>query len=262
MFIDSHSHFNLCLEDDVLTEEQILTSLTDKNIKYAVQVSIETSGYEWSYKFAKNNKNILFTLGIHPSSKADDNEFNKFSDFLDIILNNNDRNKLFGIGETGLDYYRMRQPKEMQIHSFEYQLDISKKYNLPVIIHSRDSGNDILMILKQKLPKSAIIHCFSSNSKLAKKYIDMGYMISFAGNLTYKNADDLRDAASYVPLDRLLLETDAPFLTPVPMRGKHNRSEYIIHTYNFIAELRHEKLTKIVDNVYNNFLSINPLIEQ
>ncbi|MBN2041507.1 MAG: TatD family hydrolase [Spirochaetes bacterium] len=256
MYIDTHAHFDICFEENSLTKTNFISDLSNNEIKYAVQVSIEVEGFDWSYSFAKENRNIFFTLGIHPSSKATDDNLKILSDYVHKVIGNNDRGILFGIGECGLDYYRMRQPKNIQKNSFEYQLDVAEKNNLPVIIHSRDAEKDTLEILRNKKPGIGIMHCFSGDSKSAKKFLDLGFFISFAGNLTYKNAANLHDAASFIPLDRLLLETDAPFLTPVPFRGKSNRPDYVINTYNFIAELRNDNIEKIKTEIYNNFMNI------
>jgi len=246
----------MCLEDRSLTKEKLLSDLKENEIKYAVQVSVDAEGYDWSYTFAKENKNIFFTLGIHPSSRATENDLNYLSLFINKVINNLDREILFGIGECGLDYFRMRQPKNSQINSFEFQIDIASKNDLPVIVHSRDATEDTLNILKKKNPNTGIMHCFSGDSKAAGKFLDLGFYISFAGNVTYNKAMNLQDAASYVPLDRLLLETDAPFLAPVPLRGKKNRPDYVINTYNFIAELRKDDPEKIKYSIHNNFLKI------
>jgi TatD DNase family protein len=256
MFIDTHAHFDICLEDRSLTEEGMLSSLKENNVQYAVQVSTEVNVFEWSYHFAKKNKDILFTIGIHPSSRALEQDLSAMSAFVKKTIDLNDRNILFGIGEIGLDYFRMHQPKEMQKKSFEYQLDVAKQYNLPVIIHSREATDDTLDILKKKKPGIGIMHCFAGDSSVMKKFLDLGFYISFAGNLTYSKAIDLHDAAKNVPFDRVLLETDAPYLTPVPFRGKKNRPEYIVNTYKYFAELRNEKLSNVEDNIYNNFLKI------
>ena len=262
MYIDTHTHFDMCLENKDnkdITEESLIHGLKEQNVEYAVQISIESGGIVWSYEFSKKYDNILFTAGIHPSSKAEDTDLAYLSDFVEMIQTSEDKedkNKLFGIGETGLDYYRMHQPRDMQVKSFEHQIDIAIKHNLPLIVHSRDAMNDTLDIISAKRPEIGIMHCFSGDSKAAAKYLDLGFYISFAGNLTYKNAHALHDAALYVPMDRLLFETDAPFLTPVPFRGKKNKPEYVAHTYKFFSELRGESLSNIEDQVYLNFMSL------
>lgn len=258
MYIDSHTHFDLCLENAESTEETLISGLDENGIIHSVQISIDVSGFRWSLEFARKYREhgILFTLGIHPSSIAQDENLKYLSDLVDTAMNSADSSLLFGIGEAGLDYYRMRQPKSMQKKSFEAQIALSKMWNLPLVVHTRNAIEDTLSILKKNRPARGIMHCFSGNRETAREVLDLGFHISFAGNLTYKNATTLHDVATYVPLNRLLLETDAPFLTPVPLRGKSNRPEYVIHLYEFIAELRNVKLSTLKEQILTNFTSL------
>jgi TatD DNase family protein len=258
IFIDSHAHFDLCAEGSGSTIESILGDMGDSGLKYAVQISIETSGFSWSYDFSRNNrkKGIMFSLGIHPSSRADANDLVYLSDFVNKVINSPDADLLFGIGETGLDYYRMRQPKDSQMSSFEFQATLAKEMELPLIVHSRDAMEDTFALLDRVSPLKGIMHCFPGDSAAAKRVLDLGFYISFAGNLTYKSAAVIQDAARYVPLDRVLFETDAPFLTPVPHRGKQNRPLYVRYTYEFFAELIKEPVSKIAEQVNRNFISL------
>lgn len=258
MYIDTHAHFDLCIKDDSKTEDSFINNLKENNVNYAVQISTDTSSFQWSFDFSSRYRNngIFFTIGIHPSSIANEDSLNEMSNFMNQILNSPDKSLLFGIGETGLDFYRMRQPKELQIKSFYYQLEMAQRFGLPVIVHSRDARDETLKILREFAPVTGIMHCFSGDSKDAGKFLDLGFHISFAGNVTYKNATDLQDAASFVPLDRLLVETDAPFLSPVPLRGKKNMPGNIVHTYRFISELRKQGIEIIEDRVAENFFSI------
>lgn len=255
MLIDSHTHFDLMLEDKTVSEADILKSLKYSNIEYSVQISIDSEGLEWSKKFAEKNSEygILYTAGIHPSSPADESRLRELEAFVKKAVNSPNASLLLGIGECGLDYYRLRQPKEAQIKSFERQIDLAKKYSLPLIIHLRDAMEDGLEILKRKNVSSGIMHCFAGGADDARKALDLGLMISFAGNVTYKNAHELHESAKYVPHDMLLMETDAPFLAPVPLRGKPNRPENIKHTYRFIASLRRETSSRLEENVSINF---------
>lgn len=255
MLLDSHTHFDMILEDKKISEEEMINSIKENNIEYSVQVSIETKGFSWSRDFAKRNHKagVYYTLGIHPSSNADDASLEKLSAFTEKEMNSDYSNLLLGIGECGLDFYRMRQPEEMQRRSFEYQIDIAKKHSLPLIVHIRDAMDAGIEILTSKKTRGGIMHCFAGDSKAAKQVLDLGFIISFAGNVTYKNAVELHDAAAYVPLDRILLETDSPFLTPVPLRGKPNTPEYIRHTYRFVADLKKIPVSKLEDAVTENF---------
>jgi len=255
MLIDSHAHFDMILDDMKITETELIKSLRYHNIKYSVQVSIEEKGLEWSRDFSKRNyeNGVLYTLGIHPSSKADESDIEKLADFTKKEMAGKYGRLILGIGECGLDFYRMHQPEEIQRRSFEAQIDIAKKNKLPLIVHIRDAMDAGLEILQRKKPASGIMHCFSGDAAVAKRVLDMGFLISFAGNVTYKNATDLQEAASYVPLDRMLIETDSPFLTPVPLRGRPNLPEYIKHTYKFISDLKKITLSKLEDSVIENF---------
>jgi TatD DNase family protein len=245
----------MILEDKKISEADIIKSLKYNNIEYAVQISVEEKDFTWSLDFAKRNyeSGIFYTLGIHPSSPAQEQRLANLASLVEQEMNGKYGKLLFGIGECGLDYYRMHQTKEMQISSFEIQIDIAKKFKLPLIVHSRDAMDETLEILKKKKYGSGIMHCFAGDSKAAKRVLDMGFMISFAGNVTYKNAVELHDAAGYVPLDRIMLETDSPFLSPVPMRGKANQPENIKHTYKFISSLKKISLTKLEDSITENF---------
>ncbi len=259
-YVDSHAHFDLCLEEGGCTVESLLGGMVDYGIRYAVHVAIETGGFQWALDFSRNNRHrgILFATGIHPSSRADNNDLIYLSDFIRSVMDSPDRDLLFGIGEAGLDYYRMRQPAENQKRSFEYQAELAKSCGLPLIVHSREAMDDALDILARIRPPMGIMHCFSGDSAAAKKVLNLGFHISFAGNLTYKAAAMLHDAAAYVPLDRLLFETDAPFLTPVPHRGKENRPHYVIHTYDFFAQLRRETVSNVTERVFANFNALLP----
>jgi len=175
------------------------------------------------------------------------------SDFANDVLDSPDADLLFGIGEAGLDYFRMRKPKEMQVRSFEYQAELAKTLGLPLVVHSRDAMPDTLEILRRTAPPLGVMHCFSGDREIAMSVLDLGFHISFAGNLTYRSAVDLQESARYVPLDRLLLETDAPFLAPVPHRGKRCRPEHVVHTYEFCADLKKEPLARFADQLNRNF---------
>ena len=139
----------------------------------------------------------------------------------------------------------MRRPKEEQYRSFGRQIALAKKWDLPLIVHSRDATAESTEVLARYAPLKGIMHCFSDGSAAARKYLDMGFHLSFAGNVTYRTATLLQESAAYVRAHRLLLETDAPFLAPVPMRGKKNRPDYVSHTYRFVAELRKENISDL-----------------
>ena len=258
MYIDSHAHFDLIIEEGHDDEEILIGNMVSRGVIGAVQVSITASGGRWSLEFAKRHagRGILFTAGVHPSSPADDYEIRDLEDFATRVAGGKDAPLLFGIGECGLDFYRMRQPRKVQERSFLAQIALASRLGLPLIVQSRDAMEETLAILREARHDRGIMHCFAGDRDAARKVLDLGFHISFAGNVTYPGASHLRDAAAYVPADRLLVETDAPFLTPVPLRGRPNRSEYVLHAYGFIADLRGVPVDGIAAAVYENFLEL------
>ncbi len=258
MYIDSHAHFDLVIEETGIAGETLVGEMGDHGIVGAVQVSINTSGFLWSLEFARRytENGILFTAGIHPSSPAGESDIRGLEKFATTVARGPDAMLLFGIGECGLDFYRMRQPREVQERSFHAQIGLASMLDLPLIVHSRDAMDETLAILRESGHTRGVIHCFPGDREAARKVLDIGFHISFAGNLTYPKAVALHDSAAFVPLDRLLVETDAPFLAPVPLRGRGNRSEHVLHTYRFIAELRREPVDSIAAAVYENFMEL------
>ena len=261
MYIDSHVHFDMICRQNNSTEDIVLRSMAAKGISRAVQISVANENFEWCRNFALRNhdKGIFYTIGIHPSSELGEERLKTMASYIDGLDVKQDMEILFGIGECGLDYYHMKSGHEEQIRAFEYQIGLAKKINKPVIVHTRDAWNDTIEILKKTRPEYGIIHCFSGDPVAAAQALDMGFYISFAGNVTYKKAVNLHESARFVPLDRLLIETDAPFLAPVPVRGRSNTPEYIKYSYNCIAELRGENVSVIEESVSSNFEKITKL---
>jgi len=258
-YVDSHAHFDLCVEEG-MNAAALLADMARDGVARAVQVAIEPSGFAWARDFAGDNRasGILFTLGIHPSTKADENDLIYLSDFARSVLDSPERDLLFGIGDTGLDYYRMGRPREEHLGSFEFQAGLAKSLGLPLIVHSRDEMDDTIDVLSAAAVPAGVMHCFSGDAAAAKRVLDLGLYLSFAGNLTYKNAVELHDAARYVPPDRVLLETDAPFLTPVPHRGKPTTPAMVVHTYEFFARLRGEPVRKVAESIRAGFEALAP----
>ena len=255
MYIDSHAHFDIILEKGESAEELLIAGMKDSGLSHAVQVGTDCRSSEWSQDFSARHGNdgIFFSAGIHPSSPAEISDLKELDILVNKIISLGDKKLLFGIGECGLDFYRMRQEKETQIRSFEFQINLARENSLPLIIHSRDAMEETLDILRKYRPVNGIMHCFSGDREAARSTLDLGLNISFAGNVTYKKSTHLHESAEYVPADRILLETDAPFLTPVPFRGRGNRPEYITHTYEFVAGLRKKSVQELAESIHNNF---------
>lgn len=255
MFVDTHAHFNTCIEDG-FTEEELITGMLTNSVGYAVQISTEKENFDWSRAFSKKHSHIFYTIGIHPSSHYEFEDISVMDGIIEQALSEGE--KLFGVGEIGLDYHWMTYEKEKQKELFEAQIELAHKYGLPVIVHNRDAADDTYYVLKGMNCTNVIIHCFSGDKDVAKRFLDLGYFISFAGNVTFKKAVELKEALAYIPADRLLFETDCPYLTPEPNRGKKNIPEYVRYLYSFAAENRKEDPVLLAETVFQNFKSICP----
>lgn len=188
-------------------------------------------------------------IGIHPNSAWDINLVNQ----LENMINNN----VFGIGEIGLDYHYEYSPiKEIQKEVFVKQIELANKYNLPVVVHSRDAHEDTYNIIKKyknKYPKmNFILHSYSSGIEYVKKYVELGVYFSFSGIVTFKNAKEIQEASKLVPLNLIFCETDTPYLTPVPYRGKTNLPNYVIEITNFISNLKNINIDELLKNINDN----------
>ena len=238
--IDSHCHLDCC--SDI---ERIVNDFDG---------IIITSGYDDKSNLkvidlVNKYPNVYGTLGIHPEEV--DSKYD-----IDIIINNLSNPKIIGIGEIGLDYHYISENKEKQIKLFKKQLDIADKYNLPIVVHSRDAINDTYNILSSYNLKGTI-HCFSSSLEMAKKFIELGYKIGIGGVLTFKNGKKLREVVSGISIKDILTETDSPYLSPEPFRGKENNScniKYIIDELVKIKKCSYkEVLNTIKDNCITTF---------
>lgn len=200
----------------------------------------------------KYSPHVYCTLGIHP------HEGSLYSvEVGEFILKNANHPRVLAVGEIGLDYYYNHSDRESQKSAFRAQLEIARKVNLPVEIHTRDAEEDTVEILSEfKGQVRGLIHCFTGTQWLAKHALDLGFNISISGVVTFKNADSLRETVKFIPIDRLHVETDAPFLSPVPMRGKQNTSAYVLHTAKVVADLKGITLEELRDHTWRNARSL------
>jgi len=243
MFTDSHCH----LYDEYYNniDEIINLSIQSNVIRFINNGCDNKTNEEVLDKISKYD-NMYGTLGIHPENV--DNYTKEDINFIEENLNNQ---KVIAIGEIGLDYYYTKDNKEEQIELFENQLELAKKYNMPVVIHSREATLDTLNILK-KYSLSGVIHSFSGSLEVAKEYIKMGYLIGVNGVITFKNCH-IKEVIKELSLDNIVLETDSPYLTPVPFRGKQNNPSHIIDIAKFICELKDISLQELANITNNNF---------
>ncbi len=245
MFFDSHAHY-----DDERFENdrsEVIKSVYDNKITRVCNVGSDIETSKKSIALAEKYDFIYAAVGVHPHEVE-----NMTDETLGIVSEMTKNKKVVAIGEIGLDYYYDNSPRDLQKKWFEAQLDMAKKLDMPCIIHTRDATEDTLSILKNVSAKDVVIHCYSGSKETAKTILNMGYYISFAGTVTFKNARGILDVVKYVPDDRFFIETDCPYLTPEPNRGKRNYSVYMIDTAKKIAEIRDTTLSHIAEVTYNN----------
>lgn len=253
MFIDTHCHLNLLAKKDLetlLTVEQVdslkLILLRAKEQKVEIILTIGTSVIESNncILISKKFSNVYSVVGIHPCDCTNSwkNDFEK----IDEMVLSKKENKIVGIGETGLDFYHKPYDKDRQILAFRSHIELAIKNDLPLVIHLRNSAQDVYKILKDyKYSIRGVIHCFSEDKEFAKKFLDLDFYLGFDGPITYPKNDTLREVARFTPLDKILLETDAPFLPPQQFRGKENFPEYIPLFAKVIASLKNIDLSDL-----------------
>lgn len=229
--IDTHSHIDF--EEYQNNFDLFVDNLKEKEIEKVIIPGVEPSTFARITDLCAKYEMLYGAIGVHPS------EYKSWNDSTEKTIYDltTDKN-IVAIGEIGLDYHFEPETKAEQIELLEKQLDIAQKTGLPVLIHDREAHEDCFNIIKNYNLKDVVFHCFSGNKDFAKKCIDEGYYIATGGVVTFKNAKDLKEAIKYTPTDRLLLETDAPYLAPVPFRGKTNSPEYLIYVAMEIAKLK------------------------
>ncbi len=211
----------------------MLTSCYNDGITKIVNVGADMESSKKSVEIANKYNFVYATVGVHPHDVK-----NMSENDLKVLEDLTKEEKVLAIGEIGLDYYYEYSDKQTQRKWFVKQLELAKKLDLPVVIHSRDADNECYEIVKEYRPKSAVIHCFSGSKELALKYVEMGYYIGIGGVVTFNNARKLVEVAKNIPLEKILVETDAPYLTPVPHRGERNISNYLKFVTRKIAEVK------------------------
>lgn len=240
IYCDSHAHLDDTRFDT--DREMILARAKEQGLELIVNVGYDLESSRNSVKLAREHDFIYAAVGIHPHDALTANE-----ETLKQIREMAAEPKVVAIGEIGLDYYRDLSPRDAQQKAFREQIAMARELNKPIIIHDRDAHGDIMEILKEEAPFQAggVLHCFSGSWEMAKECLKLNFYISIAGPVTFSNAGKLKEIAEKVPLDRLLIETDSPYLTPEPYRGKRNESSYVLHVARRIAEIRGMKSEEI-----------------
>ena len=244
-FIDTHCH----LDKLDSTPEEAIIEAKQAGVQRMVTVSVDEPSLDFVSSMVQQFPEVYGSVGFHPHDAAELTE-DLEQKIRKLAL---EEKKLIAIGETGLDYHYMYSSAEVQQQVFSKQLQLAVELNLPVIMHSREAETDTLNILQEiPVPPLGVAHSFTSSFEMAKALIEMGWYIGINGIVTFKNAEDLREVVSWLPLDRLLLETDSPFLAPTPFRGKPNKPAYIPAIATFIAELRGISLEQLSEQTSAN----------
>jgi TatD DNase family protein len=239
-------------EDDL---DAILERAHAHKVRSIISIGIDEQSSIAAVNLAHKYSFVKATVGVHPHDvKQIDKQY--YSRLKNLVLDN--REQVVGYGEIGLDYVKNYSPKATQLRTFEEQLSLAKELSLPVIIHDREAHDDCLSLLQNAAPFSngGVMHCFSGDLKLAEKILELGFYISIPGVVTFKNGLALQEVASAIPLESILIETDGPFLSPVPWRGKRNEPAYVAYTANKIAELRGISIEKVAKQTSLNTLNL------
>ncbi|WP_435098542.1 TatD family hydrolase [Candidatus Pelagibacter bacterium nBUS_27] len=246
--IDSHCHLD---HEPLLSDlSNVIKRSKEVGIKKLLTISTSYKSFDRIKKIIEEDEIIYGTIGIHPHETTD----NKItSDF--IVKNLNDNTKIIGIGETGLDFYYNNSDRDNQIVSFKEHIDASLKTNTPLIIHSRDAEDETFNILNNYKDQNLkiLMHCFTGSKDFAKKLLTLNAFFSASGIITFKNSLDLQETFKFLPLDKILIETDSPFLAPVPNRGKKNEPSFIDYTAQKLADIKDISKSNLISSTTSNF---------
>jgi TatD DNase family protein len=259
MFVDSHAHIDG--EEFDADRDEVVERARAAGVRAILNVGTgdpRSGSLERAVAFAEKYEGVYAAAGVHPhDARLYDEEAERR---LPLVLRGSGR--IVALGEIGLDYHYDNSPREVQREVFGRQLRLAKAEGLPVIIHSREADDETVEILRAEMaraPRGGIMHCFGGSVRMAEAVLELGFMISFAGNVTFKKADELREVARVVPLERLLVETDCPYLAPVPFRGRRNEPAHVVETARFLAELRgvgHGEFGRITSENFARFFRL------
>lgn len=231
MYFESHAHY----DDKQFNEDRdlLLSGFKDKGISKVINIGIDIKSSKKSIEFAQKYDFIYASVGVHPHNAKEIKE-DDYKVLEELLMHK----KVVAVGEVGLDFYYDLSPRDVQLDVFKKHLDLSKKVDKPVIIHSREASQMVFDTIKDSGVRKGVIHAYSGSLEMAKEYIKMGYYIGVGGVITFKNAKSLVEVVEGIGLENILIETDSPYLTPVPFRGKRNNSEYLKFVVEKIAEIK------------------------
>ncbi|MFC3051039.1 TatD family hydrolase [Kordiimonas pumila] len=250
--VDSHCHLNY----KGLIEDQPAVIERARGAGVGCMLSINTKLHEYSQiiDIIEAYDDIFGTVGVHPHEAENEPDV-----AIEALCERSKHPKIVGLGETGLDYYYDSAPRDMQIVNFLAHIEASRQTGLPIIVHTRNADDDCIQLLQSEMKKgpfTGVIHCFTASQRLADAALELGFYISISGIVTFKNAKDLQESAKTIPSDRLLIETDSPFLAPVPHRGKICEPAYVADTATFLAKLRNEDVKQLGETTTQNFFNL------
>ncbi|WP_028239983.1 TatD family hydrolase [Stutzerimonas azotifigens] len=256
MLVDSHCHLDrleLGAHDGSL--DRALAAARERGVGHFLCIGVSADNADAVCELAARHEDVDCSVGIHPLDLEAD-----AAPSLDWLLEQLARPHVVAIGETGLDYHYEPQAAERQQTSFRLHLEAARRTAKPVIVHTREARQDTLALLREAdLPQAGVLHCFTEDWAMARAALDLGFYISLSGIVTFRNAEALREVAKKIPADRLLVETDSPYLAPVPHRGKPNLPEYVREVAEFLAELRGEPFEALAERTTDNFYRLFPL---
>ena len=256
MLIDSHAHIDLAEFNK--DRDQVLERARQQGVRAVINVGLDAESSRKSLAMAKKYDDIFVAVGFHPHEAAKMKEGD-----LESLAELTQGSRVVAIGEIGLDFYRNFSPRQSQLEAFQKQLDLAVELGLPVVVHCRQAHKEVYDILKAWVKatpgdnnRRGVIHCFSGDIGMARRYIELGFYISLAGSVTYPSAGELVEVAREVPLDRLLLETDCPFLAPQAYRGKRNEPAYMVSTAEKVAEVRQAPMEVVAEAAVRNTIDL------
>ena len=250
--VDSHCHLD-GLNYETLHQDvsDVLAKAAARDVKFMLAVATTLPGYKAMTTLIGDRPNVAYSCGVHPLNQAEPYDF---AELRQLAADE----RVVAMGETGLDYHYQPETKEQQQASFREHICIGRDLNKPVIVHTRDAREDTLAILKEEKVEGCggVLHCFTEDRETAEKLLDMGFYISFSGIVTFRNAETIREAARYVPLDRMLVETDSPYLAPVPYRGKENQPAYTRDVAEYMAVVKGVTIEQMAEATTQSFSNL------
>ncbi|ETS30303.1 metal-dependent hydrolase [Photorhabdus temperata] len=252
LLVDSHCHLD-CLDYEKLHKnvDDVVAKAADREVKFMLAVATTLPGFQQMKTLIGERENIVFSCGIHPLNLDEGYDFDELARLAA-------GNEVVALGETGLDYYYQQDNAELQRTSFREHIRIGRKLNKPIIVHTRSARDDTLRVLREEQVQECggVLHCFTEDKDTARELLDLGFYISFSGIVTFRNAEQIREAARYVPLDRILIETDSPYLAPVPHRGKENQPAYVRDVAEYMAVLKGVSIEELAQVTTQNFCDL------